>query len=178
MFSRRLRRLSSKSIRHLIAPDSELVAGNWRELRTLEKRLIILAFIAIALASSFNGAEAVASTPASTPIAIVTNADVAHQVETYFSDIPVMIEIARCESHMRQYGSDGRVIRGEIDSDDVGVMQINTRYHKEIAKSMGLDIEKLYDNMVYARKLYEKKGTGPWVSSKKCWGPKVEVAVK
>jgi len=90
-------------------------------------------------------------------------------VRTYFSDIPVMIQIARCESQFRHTLSDGSVLRGKVDPRDTGVMQINTGYHEDTAEGLGLDIFDLEDNMAYARSLYEKKGTQPWNASAPCW---------
>lgn len=90
-------------------------------------------------------------------------------VRSYFSDIPVMIQIARCESHFRHTLSDGSILRGEVDSADTGVMQINMRYHGEHAAKLGLDLTDIYDNMAYARDLYERKGTQPWSASAPCW---------
>lgn len=91
-------------------------------------------------------------------------------VRTYFSDIPVMIQIARCESQFRHTLSDGSVLRGRVDSRDTGVMQINTYYHGETASDLGLDLTNLHDNMAYARDLYERQGTQPWSASAPCWG--------
>lgn len=91
-------------------------------------------------------------------------------VRTYFSDIPVMIQIARCESHFRHTLADGSVLQGRVDSADTGVMQINRRYHEETAQKLGLDLADLYDNLAYARDLYERKGTQPWSASAPCWG--------
>ena len=96
-----------------------------------------------------------------------TNTETA--VRSYFSDIPVMIEIARCESAFRHTLDDGTVLRGKKDSADTGVMQINMRYHGEQAKELGLDLNNVYDNMVYARSLYLRQGTRPWSSSASCW---------
>jgi hypothetical protein len=48
-------------------------------------------------------------------------------------------------------------------------MQINTRYHGETAEKLGLDLTDLYDNMAYARDLYERQGTQPWSASAPCW---------
>jgi hypothetical protein len=90
-------------------------------------------------------------------------------VRSYFSDIPVMIQIARCESTFRHTLPDGTVLRGVVDSADTGVMQINTRYHGEKAKELGLDLTILKDNLAYARHLYEKQGTRPWSASASCW---------
>lgn len=91
-------------------------------------------------------------------------------VRDYFRDIPVMIQVARCESTFRHTLSDGSVLQGRVDSDDTGVMQINKRYHLKTAESLGLDLDDMYDNMAYARHLYEKQGTQPWSASAPCWG--------
>lgn len=91
-------------------------------------------------------------------------------VREYFADIPIMAEIARCESTYRHYLPNGEVLRGKVDNDDTGVMQINTRYHQKTADKLGLDLENIYDNMAYARNLYERKGTQPWSASAPCWG--------
>jgi hypothetical protein len=90
-------------------------------------------------------------------------------VRSYFSDIPVMIEIARCESTFRHSLSDGSILRGRVDSADTGVMQINKRYHQATANAMNLNLENIYDNMAYARHLYEEQGLQPWRSSSRCW---------
>ena len=90
-------------------------------------------------------------------------------VRSYFSDIPVMIQIARCESTFQHTLADGTVLRGKVDSADTGVMQINTRYHSEKARELGLNLEDMYDNMAYARDLYERQGTRPWAASAACW---------
>lgn len=92
-------------------------------------------------------------------------------VRSYFSDIPVMAEIARCESQFRHTLSDGTVLRGTVDSRDVGVMQINTGYHADEAKKLGLNLLDMKDNMAFARYLYKEQGTAPWQASAKCWNP-------
>jgi hypothetical protein len=91
-------------------------------------------------------------------------------VREYFSDIPVMIQVARCESTFRHTLADGTVLRGHVDNRDTGVMQINLGYHGETAEQLGLDMENIYDNMAYARDLYERQGTQPWSASRPCWG--------
>lgn len=84
-----------------------------------------------------------------------------------------MIQIARCESTFRHTLADGTVLRGRVDSADVGVMQINTRYHGKEAAELGLNLLNLHDNMAYARDLYERQGTRPWASSAACWSPTI-----
>jgi len=91
-------------------------------------------------------------------------------VRNYFSDIPIMVEIARCESRFRQYDSDGDVLRGEKNTSDRGVMQINEYFHNENSDKLGYDILTLEGNTAYARYLFEKYGVRPWISSSRCWG--------
>lgn len=94
-------------------------------------------------------------------------------IRNYFSDIPVMIEVARCESRFRQHDINGEVLRGEENSLDRGVMQINEFYHDENSTKLGYDILTLEGNTAYARYLFEKYGVKPWKSSAKCWGKTV-----
>ncbi len=104
-----------------------------------------------------------------TEVAEVAVADTEAIVREYFSDIPVMIQVARCESTFRHNLADGSVLRGKVDSRDTGVMQINSHYHGQAAEKLGLDLENLHDNMEYARGLYERQGTQPWSASAPCW---------
>lgn len=91
-------------------------------------------------------------------------------VRAYFQDIPIMAEIARCESTFRHELQDGSILQGRVDPADTGVMQINKRYHEATATAMNLDLHDIYDNMAYARSLYEKQGVQPWSASMPCWG--------
>ncbi len=91
-------------------------------------------------------------------------------VRNYFSDIPIMIEIAKCESRFRQYDNDGKVLRGEKNDLDRGVMQINEYFHNENSDKLGYDIMTIEGNTAYARHLFEKYGVKPWKSSARCWG--------
>lgn len=90
-------------------------------------------------------------------------------VRSYFKDIPILIEVARCESTFRHTLEDGSVLKGVVDPADTGVMQINKRYHQKTAAAMGLNLEDIYHNMAYARHLYETQGTQPWSASAPCW---------
>jgi|GEM_PF-811832 len=89
-------------------------------------------------------------------------------VESYFADIPIMVDIAQCESKFRQYGANGKVLRGN-NPDDFGVMQVNQFYHRSTAEKLDIDINTIEGNVEYARYLYEREGTMPWISSSKCW---------
>jgi len=91
-------------------------------------------------------------------------------VRSYFEDIPIMIEVARCESQFRHELSDGSVLQGMVDPADTGVMQINKRYHLETAVNLDIDVDTIEGNLEYARYLYDKSGTQPWSASMPCWG--------
>lgn len=90
-------------------------------------------------------------------------------VRKEFADTPIMIDIIRCESHFHQYNSDGSVLRGIANKQDVGLMQINEKYHAETAKNLGLDIYTTEGNAAFGKYLYKKYGTSPWNYSSKCW---------
>jgi hypothetical protein len=97
-------------------------------------------------------------------------------VEEYFEDAPIMIDVAYCESRFRQFNENGTPLRGRVNAADVGVMQINEKYHAATAVKLGHDLETLEGNLAYARYLYETQGTKPWVHSSPCWNSVREVA--
>lgn len=90
-------------------------------------------------------------------------------VRNYFSDIPVMVEIAKCESRFRQHNENGEVLRGTVNPLDRGVMQVNEYYHGTEAKKLGFNILTLEGNVAYARYIFERQGVRPWKSSAPCW---------
>ena len=100
------------------------------------------------------------------------------RVTEYFADNKILIDIARCESQFRQTEKNGTVLRGRVTPADVGVMQINEKYHLKDATKLGYDIYTLEGNMAYARYLYEKQGARPWLASSKCWATYSEIAKK
>jgi hypothetical protein len=99
----------------------------------------------------------------------LTSVSVEAYVRDYFKDTPILAEIAKCESTFKQFDSKGNVIRGKVNSGDIGVMQINKYYHEEDAVKLGFDIYTIDGNLGYAKKLYEKSGDAPWVHSSPCW---------
>ena len=107
---------------------------------------------------------------------ISNSSEIEKYVNRYFSDIPVMVDIAWCESRFRHVNTAGSVIRGEINRSDLGVMQINEYYHGDTAEDLGLDLLEFGDNMAYARYLFEKEGTTPWLASSPCWGKENHIA--
>lgn len=122
------------------------------------------------IGSIYSGPAAAAR---ATPVQIVPVADQPITLETYvresFADTPVLAEIAKCESRFTHLGKNGKVIRGELTTEDVGVMQINEFYHDDRAEKLGFNLHTLDGNLAYAKWLYAKEGTAPWASSAKCW---------
>jgi hypothetical protein len=98
-------------------------------------------------------------------------------VTEYFSDTPVLADVAYCESRFTHFNTDGSVLRGRVNRADVGVMQINEKYHAATAVKLGIDLYTLEGNMAYARYLYDTQGTRPWVHSSPCWNTIREVAL-
>ncbi len=93
-------------------------------------------------------------------------------------DTPVLYHVAKCESSWRHYDKEGNVLRGHVDNNDVGVMQINERYHLKNSQELGYDIYTLEGNIGYAKYLYEKKGLQPWSASQACWSDDIHLALK
>ncbi len=122
--------------------------------------LAALATPSVTTSASFNGSLLLAHTPQT----------LEEYVREYYEEDPILVEIARCESQFRHLNEDGTVLRGVVNNQDVGVMQINLYYHAEDAEKMGHDLSSLEGNLAYAKALYEKKGTNPWSASKPCWG--------
>jgi hypothetical protein len=90
-------------------------------------------------------------------------------VRKYFSDKPILAEVARCESRFRQVDKSGETLVGVVNQSDKGVMQINEYYHGDRAEALDFDIHTLEGNARYARYLFEKEGLRPWNSSSRCW---------
>jgi len=86
--------------------------------------------------------------------------------EVFPEQSTLMIHIAKCESGLKQYNSNGKVLISKTS--DKGVFQIN-QVHWENAKKLGFDIDTLEGNLSYARYLYDRNGTKDWYMSKHCW---------
>ncbi len=114
----------------------------------------------------------------STSAPVTAPKTVKERVNEFFKEDPIMVKIAWCESRFRQYDKDGNLFRGIVNNHDVGVMQINTDYHADEALKLGMDLTTIDGNMAYAKRLYDREGTTPWLSSSPCWkADKSEVAI-
>jgi hypothetical protein len=99
-------------------------------------------------------------------------------VKKQYSNEPILIDIARCESTYRQFDQTGNIIRGKVNKGDVGVMQINEHYHADEAAKMGINIYTTEGNVEFGRYLYNKYGSQPWISSSPCWSEGSAIAMK
>lgn len=131
---------------------------------------MILPIIAL-VAAAFAAPELTASAT-SAPLLSHTPQTLEEYVREYYIDEPILAEIARCESTFRQLNKKGETLRGKVNSADVGVMQINLRYHEVSADKLQYDLMTLEGNLAYAKHLYDKEGTKPWASSSPCWKKK------
>lgn len=78
--------------------------------------------------------------------------------------------IAFCESNYRQFTDDKEtVLRGLHNPLDVGIFQINEKYHLEKSKSLDFDIYTIEGNIDYALWLIKHEGAQHWKWSEPCW---------
>lgn len=127
---------------------------------------IVLSFAVVSGLFVSNGAitHAATSQVASTTAELKDPIAIEKRVREYFADIPVMIEIARCESKFRQYTDAGNVLRGGGSGGMIGIFQFYELIHKTAALALGYDIETVEGNIAYAKYVYTQEGTRPWVS--------------
>ena len=81
--------------------------------------------------------------------------------------------IAFCESSNRHFDRNGQVLRGIQNQDDVGLFQINEKYHLRRSQELGIDIYTLEGNVRYAMLLLADQGMQPWHWSQNCWSNKL-----
>ncbi len=105
-----------------------------------------------------------ATMPGVVGAAVNPNADVEPLVRAAFADAPDMIAVAKCESGFRQYADSGEVLHGGGGGKYIGIFQISEAVHLSEATRLGDDIMTTAGNIAYARHLYDREGTTPWVS--------------
>lgn len=81
-----------------------------------------------------------------------------------------MVLVAKAESNMRQFDKDGNVVINK-QTNDVGLFQINVKYHAKTAEKLGMDIYTLEGNIAYAKYLLKTQGLNAWVHSRFRWLP-------
>lgn len=90
-----------------------------------------------------------------------------------FSTSTVM-EVIECESQMYGGAENKNIDKdGKVWSVDKGFLQINTYYHTEPMKKLGLDIDNKWDSLEYGFMLMKENGLRDWSASRFCWKDKV-----
>jgi hypothetical protein len=157
---------------------------------TVKNRLIIQLTVGLAmLIASISDAQVIEAPTNTGTESIVdeTYSEISEQVKVktteeiiaeHFADTPILKKIAFCESQNRQFTEDGNVLRGKVNPKDIGVMQINEKYHLSTAQKLGLNIYTLEGNIDYAKYLYKTQGVKPWIHSSKCWDKANEFALR
>jgi hypothetical protein len=92
---------------------------------------------------------------------------------------PLLKMIGSCESNgdpneePRQFNTDGTLLRGYPNPNDVGAMQINVPTWGAKAKELGFDIYTYGGNIAMGKWIFDTYGSQPWKYSENCWHPKV-----
>jgi hypothetical protein len=155
---------------------------------TVKNRLIIQLTIGLAmLIASISDAQVIEAPTNTEGIVNETYSEISEEVKIktteeiiaeHFTDTPILKKIAFCESQNRQFIEDGKVLRGNVNPQDIGAMQINEKYHLKAAQKLGYDIYTLEGNIDYAKHLYKTQGVKPWVHSSTCWDKTNEFALR
>lgn len=109
-------------------------------------------------------------TPTKKEDADLTTEEIKALINKEFNNNPTALAISKCESGIRQFDKDGKVLSGIVNPLDKGLFQINEHYHLATSIKMGLDIHTVEGNIKYAKYLYSRNGTNDWLASKGCWG--------
>jgi len=131
-----------------------------------------LASLVIGSTITISGIYPATNTPVFAPISPAIASSTPKTIEDTAKEIlsgTPLLNVAICESGLRQFNKDGSVLRGKVNSDDKGILQINTFYHQSEADILGYDLETLEGNLLFGRWLYLKQGLAPWSASKECW---------
>lgn len=96
------------------------------------------------------------------PVVKETPAQIEVIVREAFADNPIMIHIAKCESTFRQFYNSGSVFKGA--GRYVGIFQIDEIIHTNAARALGFDINTVQGNIGYAKHIFEREGSRPWLN--------------
>ena len=98
------------------------------------------------------------------------------KVETSIILPPELRRVCACESvgdplaEPQHYNSDGGVLRGIINPQDIGQCQISEIYWLDVANKLGYNIYTQNGNAIMAIYIYENYGAKPWQWSLPCHG--------
>ncbi len=136
-------------------------------MQTLKKCLTITILIVSILAGFF-----LLTKIAVAPIKISQAHENEHEVEFI---APELKAICAAEStgnwklEPRHWDSQGNVLRGRVNNQDIGQCQINLSVWGEQATELGLDIYSFNGNRRMANWIYEHNGNKPWYLSQSMW---------
>jgi hypothetical protein len=82
---------------------------------------------------------------------------------------PILKRVAKCESGLKQFRADGRVLRGKVEPSDIGILQLNETIWNDKARELGFDIYTEDGNWKMGQWIFDNFGSSPWSASSKCW---------
>lgn len=77
-------------------------------------------------------------------------------------DAPKMIRVLTCESSMKEWGVDGKVLISKTA--DKGIGQVNQIWWKK-ADELGFDLDTTLGNLMMSHYVWENSGFGAWTCS-------------
>ena len=111
--------------------------------------------------ATLSGDEMIERSSETNSVVVPSAQEIEAKVRQVFADAPIMVSVAKCESGLLQFRSDGSLVRSP-NGLYIGVFQIDENIHGQYAMSLGLDITTVDGNLAYARHLYDQKGSQPW----------------
>lgn len=130
-------------------------------------------FFTLMLAMTVSTTTPIEATPVvrDEPQPVIESIDdkITRYAQMYGVNVKLAKSIAYCESGKKQFEADGRLLRGKANSKDVGVFQVNEKYHLADSKRLGMDIYTVDGNIKYSMRLMSREGTTPWNASSNCW---------
>lgn len=94
---------------------------------------------------------------------------IAYIKKVFGKNASLMLRVAECESNTRQFDFYGNVLRGKVNSKDVGIFQVNEKYHLADSVKLGMDIYTIKGNVDYGYYLFSRNWTRDWKWSSGCW---------
>ena len=130
-----------------------------RKFEKYAKRTIVVGGIFTAIGWAYVGGIMTKMTTADTKIIYMQST----------STPAMLLKICKAESGLRQFDSNGNVLRGKVNPSDIGYCQINEPIWNDKARKLGYDIYTEQGNKDMALWIYNNYGDSPWDSSKSTW---------
>lgn len=147
------------------------------ELSTFAQAILVLAFflcprevlITVPAMMPVARAETIPAPATESPAEVKIRA-----TSTIWDGYPLLKRIAGCESLGDPNAEpiqflNGEVLRGRVNPDDIGAMQINLGVWGTKARELGLDVFSFKGNITFGKWLFDRYGSNPWFLSASCW---------